>query len=100
MGNRVKTPSDWLFWRLACLQNPHLRISIAMDNIPIGLCIGVTLGAAYEGHYKNKNKDKYMRPMAVRYAFGRELTKQIKRMISEEHIKETIRRQDSLGRCL
>ena len=38
--------------------------------------------------------------MAVRYAFGRELTKQIKRMISEEHIKEAIRRQDSLGRCL
>ena len=77
-----------------------LGFGVAMDNIPIGLCIGVALGAAYDSHYKNKNKDKQMRPMAVRYAFGRELTKQIKRMISDEHIKEAIRRQDSWGRCL
>ncbi len=35
-----------------------MLIGIAMDNIPIGICIGVAIGASFDYHDKNKDKEK------------------------------------------
>ena len=35
-----------------------LMVGLATDNIALWLCIGVALGASYEGYNKKKNKDK------------------------------------------